>query len=35
MVRLSDGTVCEAELHWYESHGIGKREVKIKRILWE
>ena len=34
-VRLSDGTVCEAELHSYEAHGIGKREEKIKRILWQ
>ena len=35
MVRLSDGTICEAEVHWYEAHGIGKKEIKIKRILWE
>jgi len=35
MIRLSDGTVCEAEIHWYEAHGIGKREIKIKRILWK
>ena len=34
-VRLPDGMVCEAEVHWYEAHGIGRREVKIKRILWE
>jgi len=34
-VRLSDGTICEAEVHWYEAHGIGRREEKIKRILWE
>jgi hypothetical protein len=32
-VRLADGTVCEVELHWYEAHGIGKKEVKIKRFL--
>jgi hypothetical protein len=32
-VRLSDGFVCEAELHWYEAHGIGKREMKIKQLL--
>jgi hypothetical protein len=29
-VRLLDGTVHEAELHWYEAHGIGRREMKIK-----
>ncbi len=31
-IRLADGTICRAELHWYEAHGIGKRELKIKRI---
>ena len=30
MVRLSDGSVHEAEIHWYEATGIGKREFKIK-----
>jgi hypothetical protein len=30
-VRLSDGTICEAELHWYEAHGIGRKEIKFKR----
>jgi hypothetical protein len=29
-VRLIDGTVHVAELHWYEAHGIGKKEIKIK-----
>ena len=33
-VCLSDGTICEAEIHWYEAHGIGRREFKIKHILW-
>jgi hypothetical protein len=32
-VRLSDGTIMEAEVHWYEGHGIGKKEIKIKRYL--
>ena len=32
-VRLSDGAVVEAELHWYEATGIGRKEVRIKRIL--
>lgn len=32
-VRLADGTICEAELHWYEAHGIGKRELKLKKPL--
>lgn len=30
-VRLVDGTLREAEIHWYEASGIGKREFKIKR----
>lgn len=33
-IRLEDNTICEAELHWYEAHGIGKKEIKIKRIFW-
>ena len=32
-VKLSDGTICEAELHWYEAHGIGKKEIKFKRPI--
>ena len=32
-VRLTDGFVCEAELHWYEAAGIGRRELKIKRLV--
>jgi hypothetical protein len=32
-VRLFDGSVVRAELHWYEASGIGKREFKIKRTL--
>ena len=32
-VRLEDGTLHLAEVHWYEASGIGKREFKIKRFL--
>ena len=32
-VELFDGTICEAEIHWYEAHGIGKKEHKIKRTI--
>ena len=32
-VRLADGEVLKAEVHWYEAHGIGKKELKIKRLL--
>ncbi|MCP4396644.1 MAG: hypothetical protein GY801_04975 [bacterium] len=34
MIRLFPGDMlCKAEIHWYEAHGIGKKELKIKRIL--
>jgi hypothetical protein len=29
-VRLRDGTVHTAEIHWYEAHGLGRYELKIK-----
>ena len=29
-VRLPDDTIRLAEIHWYEAHGIGKREFKLK-----
>jgi len=32
-IRLQDGTQCDAELHWYEAHGIGKREMRVKELL--
>lgn len=32
-VRLHDGTIRRAELHWYEATGIGKYEFKIKRYV--
>jgi len=32
-VRLRNGRIRLAELHWYEAHGIGKREMKRKRYL--
>jgi hypothetical protein len=32
-VRLEDGTVHLAEVHWYEASAIGKREFKIKGFL--
>ena len=33
LVLLPDGTICTAEVHWYEAHGIGRRDIKIKRLL--
>jgi hypothetical protein len=32
-VRLTDGTIRLAEVHWYEAHGIGKVRMKIKRYV--
>ena len=32
-IRLASGRVRLAELHWYEAHGIGKKEIKRKRYL--
>ena len=32
-VRLEDGSVHLAEVHWYEASGIGKRDFKIKQFL--
>jgi hypothetical protein len=32
-VRLADGTVHLAEVHWYEAAGIGRKEFKIKHLL--
>jgi hypothetical protein len=32
-VRLSGGVTRPAEVHWYEAHGKGRFEFKIKRYL--
>jgi hypothetical protein len=32
-VRLRDGSIRRAEVHWFEAHGIGKRKMRIKRFL--
>ena len=34
-VRLQDGQLCRAEVHWSEAHGLGRVELKIKRFLDE
>jgi hypothetical protein len=33
VVRLATGQLRHAELHWYEAHGVGKRGMKVKRLL--
>lgn len=30
-VRLPNGNIRGVELHWYETHGIGRKDIKIKR----
>lgn len=32
-IRLPNGRIVDAELHWYDAHGIGRRELKIKRVM--
>jgi hypothetical protein len=32
-IQFFDGTIREAEIHWYEAHGIGRKKFKIKRII--
>ncbi len=34
-IKLGNGALRRVELHWYEAHGIGTRDVKIKRYLDE
>ncbi|MEO6723822.1 MAG: hypothetical protein ABIP14_00835 [Blastocatellia bacterium] len=32
-VKLPNGRIRRAEIHWYEAHGIGRKDVKIKSYL--
>ena len=32
-IRLKNGEIRKAELHWYEAHGIGRKKMKIKKFL--
>ena len=32
-VGLPSGRVRRAEVHWYECHGVGRRMMKIKKLL--
>jgi len=32
-IRLANGRVRLAELHWYEARGVGRKEFKRKRYL--
>ncbi|HET8734544.1 MAG TPA: hypothetical protein VFM45_12330 [Anaeromyxobacteraceae bacterium] len=33
LIRLPSGITVRAEIHWYEAHGIGRRGLKIKKLL--
>lgn len=33
LVRLADDTICKAEIHWFEAHGIGRKDFKVKRVI--
>ncbi len=32
-IRLPNGELRQVELHWYEAHGVGRRDFKIKRYM--
>jgi len=32
-IRLQNGNIRKAELHWYEAHGVGRKKFKIKEFL--
>jgi hypothetical protein len=32
-VRLANGSLRRAEIHWYEAHGVGRRGLTMKRFL--
>jgi hypothetical protein len=32
-VRFPNGEIRQAEVHWYEAHGTGRRKLKVKRVL--
>ena len=34
-IRLANGRERRVELHWYEAHGIGRKDLKIKRYVDE
>lgn len=33
LVSVPDGTIHHVEVHWYEAHGIGRKEIKIKKYF--
>lgn len=33
IIKIGDSQKWRVKLHWYEAHGIGKREIKLKTML--
>jgi hypothetical protein len=33
VIRLPNGRIRKVELHWYEAHGIGRKDINIKRYM--
>lgn len=33
LIKLENGELLTAELHWYEASGVGKHEFKIKKLM--
>ena len=33
LVWFLDGSTALAEVHWYEAHGVGRKEMKVKRLI--
>jgi hypothetical protein len=33
LIQLPEGRIVEAEMHWYEAHGVGRVDMKAKRLL--
>jgi hypothetical protein len=34
-VRVENGDLYRAEQHWYEAHGVGRRIMRLKRLIEE
>jgi hypothetical protein len=32
-VELLDGSIHRTEVHWYDAHGVGRKKIKVKRLL--
>jgi len=32
-LQFADGSICKAEIHWFEAYGIGRKDFKIKKII--